>query len=646
MARTIKMIISVCVFTLLFHPHLTAMEKYDFSQYPTYDSIVSMVKSWEKSYKNLMTLIPIGSSYQGKPLYIIALTNRSTGGMTEKPGVLICAGLRGDEAAGVQAALFTAYDMLSRYSSDGEVKKFLDRGTVYICPVLNADAYDYSVRNQGKARKVNSRPVDEDGDGAVDEDGPEDLNKDGLITMMRVKDEKGAFIISEDDARIMLPKPPDTQGKDLYRLICEGSDNDGDKKVNEDGKGGVDLNHNFPSGWKMDYLQANSGMYPGSEPESEALLKFLTIHSNVIIAVAYEGGEGTVFRPFDQLADKEIPKLDMDVYRKLGKTFQETGMEMAVRFQETRSENRTRTGAASRRDTTGSSNKQQRSYNAPAGSFLDWAYKDFGAYSLAPSLWGPPEDFLPKTKSLPDALLNEMGRIAFDEKANSGRGFVEWKKYRHPDLGEVEIGGWVPFYRKNPPPGEHLKKLCEAQASAIVALGEWLPELEIKSLVIKPVQMVNGSSEAVAAAEERGTFRIEKTKKTDERILLAEVKVRIGNSGRLGTRSALGKKTRLAQQPPRSILVTLESDEKNIEILTMPRVLRLGVLEGSDTRKRALEANERRPAASDTETQEAQDPCEGEGKWLIKMTGTKSNLTVKVVSERGGTIVKKFQVRI
>ena len=32
----------------------------------------------------------------------------------------------------------------------------------------------------------------------------------------------------------------------------------------------------------------------------------------------------------------------------------------------------------------------------------------------------------------------------------NGKGFVDWKPYKHPDLDEVEIGGAVPFIDNTP----------------------------------------------------------------------------------------------------------------------------------------------------------------------------------------------------
>ena len=51
----------------------------------------------------------------------------------------------------------------------------------------------------------------------------------------------------------------------------EGRDDDGDGRYNEDGPGGVDLNRNFPVGWKGPMQDPVSGRWPLSEPAAKAL---------------------------------------------------------------------------------------------------------------------------------------------------------------------------------------------------------------------------------------------------------------------------------------------------------------------------------------------------------------------------------------
>ena len=49
--------------------------------------------------------------------------------------------------------------------------------------------------------------------------------------------------------------------------------------------------------------------------------------------------------------------------------------------------------------------------------------------------------------------VSEAERHAWNDAELGGTGFAPWKKYAHPQLGEVEIGGWrARFISRNPPP--------------------------------------------------------------------------------------------------------------------------------------------------------------------------------------------------
>ena len=56
--------------------------------------------------------------------------------------------------------------------------------------------------------------------------------------------------------------------------------------------------------------------------------------------------------------------------------------------------------------------------------------------------------------------------------------FVPWKPFQHPELGEVEIGGFAPFARLLPPDGERLH-IAGRHFAFFVTLGELLPRIEI-----------------------------------------------------------------------------------------------------------------------------------------------------------------------
>ena len=56
--------------------------------------------------------------------------------------------------------------------------------------------------------------------------------------------------------------------------------------------------------------------------------------------------------------------------------------------------------------------------------------------------------------------------------------FVPWTPYRHPDLGDVEIGGFVPYAVTNPP-ASRLPELGEKHGRFVAHLAGLLPRVSI-----------------------------------------------------------------------------------------------------------------------------------------------------------------------
>jgi hypothetical protein len=72
----------------------------------------------------------------------------------------------------------------------------------------------------------------------------------------------------------------------------------------------------------------------------------------------------------------------------------------------------------------------------------------------------------------------EKAILAFYDKIPGSTGFVNWAKYNHPALGELEIGGFAPFSDNTPPPGM-ADSLIKAQVPWIFSLAEKIPLLKI-----------------------------------------------------------------------------------------------------------------------------------------------------------------------
>ncbi len=72
----------------------------------------------------------------------------------------------------------------------------------------------------------------------------------------------------------------------------------------------------------------------------------------------------------------------------------------------------------------------------------------------------------------------ELAMLEYSDNVLQGKGFVEWQKYNHPTLGEVEIGGFVP-YMKTTPLIDSVDKDIDIQLNWIFDLVKKAPKLNI-----------------------------------------------------------------------------------------------------------------------------------------------------------------------
>lgn len=150
----------------------------------------------------------------------------------------------------------------------------LHRMTFYIFPQLASDAAGQYFAELRYERQLNSRSADNDRDGYTDEDPYEDLNGDGLITMMCVSDPTGGWLLHPADERVLVRAKGEEGQVGRYRLLREGTDNDRDGSFNEDGPGGINFNRNLTFNYQP--FQAQSVEYAVSEPETGGVLDFLS----------------------------------------------------------------------------------------------------------------------------------------------------------------------------------------------------------------------------------------------------------------------------------------------------------------------------------------------------------------------------------
>lgn len=573
-------------------------------------------------------LTTLGKSGQGRDIPMLVL------GAVEKrdknPAILLVAGVHGDHWVGSDVALGVARQLADTHGD------LLEHTTVYIVPRLNVDAaHAHSQRNAPRmSRPRTLTPVDADRDRRTGEDPPEDLNNDGVVSMMRVKNPpphlRATHIIDPENPSLMR-EPDASKGERAdHALLLEGIDNDNDGRFNEDGVGasaggGVDLDMNFPHLWP-EYADG-AGPYQLSEPEALALATFVLERDRIEAVVVFGPHDTLVTLPVSGRMDRTnraplgIEDADKTHFEQLSDAFKKiTGM----------------TATNARKDNQ--------------GSFHAWAYAQAGTWAVSTPVWvrpdqikrdaekkddapgaasapaaaSTPRDAAPAAPSAPEgpsdaelrALVAEytsaseerqaemmreyatmppsvqarlmalaqgadstqqaapsrpaqQGRPAGAAGAPSGRGaaagaapkkdsddskwlalakergegFLEWQPFDHPQLGRVEIGGFLPGFQLNPPASEHAR-LIDEQTRFLATVIERLPRVVFDDPIVERVGT--------------GVYR---------------VTVVVRNEGKLPTASAIAVKSR-AKRP---IVLRPEGDPSTI--LAGDRVQRASAIE-------------------------------------------------------------------
>ena len=138
--------------------------------------------------------------------------------------------------------------------------RLLDTRALYICPRVNPDGAEWALADKPRYIRSSTRPYPFDED-PVDGLNVEDVDGDGRILSMRIRDTNGGYKAHPDDARLMIPRDPAEAGGDYWRVIPEGTlvNYDGvEMRLNRD-KQGLDLNRNFPAAWRQEFEQLGAG---------------------------------------------------------------------------------------------------------------------------------------------------------------------------------------------------------------------------------------------------------------------------------------------------------------------------------------------------------------------------------------------------
>ncbi|MCU0440555.1 MAG: M14 family metallopeptidase [Raineya sp.] len=441
------------------------------NRYYAYDEVVEICRKIQKAYPNLVTLESIGKSFKGKDMWVMTITDSKGGKAENKPAFYIDGNIHSNEIQGTEIALYTAWYLTENHQSVKFIQELLQEKTFYIIPSINPDARDEFLKNLNNANTPRSGvvPVDDDGDGTLDEDDFDDLNGDGEVTLMRRKTKTGRYIPHPEDPRQLILAKPGEEG--MYELLgYEGLDNDNDGFVNEDRKGYYDPNRDWGWNWQPDYIQSGANKYPFSLPESRSVMEFVMKHPNIAGSQHYHNYSGMFLRgPGAEEDQFTYSPSDIAVYDVLGKTGERMipGYKYLVSYKDL--------------------------YTTYGGA-SEWMHAGRGVTAFVNELM---TSYLLFDKN-PDAGIGRFENnefYEFDKLLLFGDAFIEWKPFKHPNYGDIEIGGFKKNYVRNHP-GFLLEQDAHRNMAFTLFHAYSTPKLEV--VEVKSKSLGNGFTQITA----------------------------------------------------------------------------------------------------------------------------------------------------
>ncbi len=338
-----------------------------FDRFYTYADLQETLVAWVTEFPGLCEVESIGKSYEGREIPLVTVTNLATGAAKEKPAVFVHAQIHAMEFTGTTAALSLLDRLLHGYGDEERVTHALDTRAFYVVPRVNPDGAEAGL-SDGRFRRSSVRPYPRE----EPEDGlhREDVDGDGRVLQMRVRDPNGPWKAHPDDAKLLVARRPDDVEGEFFRVFPEGTIRNWDGvtvKVAPPFEG-LDLNRNWPAEWAPEDEQLGAGPYPGSEPETRALIQAIVDRPNITNYIGYHTFSGVHLRPYSGRPDDDFPTPDLRAFTLMGEEATRlTGYPAISIFHDFKYEPK----------------------QVIKGGDVDWVYDFLGVYAWVTEFWSP-----------------------------------------------------------------------------------------------------------------------------------------------------------------------------------------------------------------------------------------------------------------
>ncbi len=438
---------------------------FSYDHYYLQNEIEEHIRLLAERYPNLVDWESLLETPDGHRILAVTLTNKATGAAKDKPAFHIDGNTHAGEVTGMMAAMHTMDCLATNYGADERVTFILDRMAVYIVPCVSPDGAETYLTTGYKLRSVN-RPYYEQTGGLQQED----IDGDGAIRMMRVRNPYGAWKEDSEHEGCMLRRgPADTEGTfwDIYTEgMIDGAFDGVEPKVQKE-KFGRDFNRNYPYGWFPEGRQPGAGEYPLRHPETRALAEWIIAHPNIGSVATNHTSGGMLLMVPGTYSEKQAPAEDMKLLNAIGAMGTATMGYTHVNLFDT---------FITDKD------------HCDSGAFDDFCYETQGIYAMTLELWDLDSrcgiKHFWENKPWDDLDAENFAKRLAWVRENAPEMYLPWREFDHPQLGKVEIGGFNFKFTVQNPPAHLLLQECEKATAFMLQWAQAMPRLVIDSVTV------------------------------------------------------------------------------------------------------------------------------------------------------------------
>lgn len=464
--------------------------------YLDYDALTAQLRAWAEAFPEIVALRSVGKSREGRELWLLTLGKDPD---RARPAAWVDGNMHASEVCGSSVALAIAEDVIAlhlgasledetlRHSGlPAHLAESLREVLVYVMPRMSPDGAEVVLKT---GRYVRSVPQDDRPTPRAARWISDDIDGDGHAFLMRKEDPGGEYVESPEIPGLLLKRSIEDRGP-FYKVYGEGfiEDFDGDHVPSpyflSDNE--PDLNRNFPYSWAPEHEQAGAGTYPMSAPESRAVVEASSSAPQIFAWLNLHTFGGVYIRPLGTGKDTDMNREDLAIFKQVGEWAEAlSGYPMVSGFEEF----------------TYEPGKPLR------GDLTDYAYHQRGAIAFVCELWDLfTQAGIARRKPFVDCYTHldreDLHKLArFDARENASRALKPWRHFKHPQIGDVEIGGMdarVGFWN---PPYERLERITREQSALFFRLMAMAPKV-VLTLTTEP--LADGLTRVIAEIENHG----------------------------------------------------------------------------------------------------------------------------------------------